>query len=187
MGGIGFGALAAGADAEGAGLGGHLLLAGHAFQRRGHVGVDALGADGVAAGFHEGAHGFRRFGLAEDDAVHAAAEDLPELPGIVQHIGFRGAVDGRFHHHGGGTMAGAGGAAIDQAAHVGGEAGHVEGAVLHADVDIVGPGAGIDLALLVGEHVPGVVAGVVDADILLQQLDAAVDARHGSSPVLAEG
>ena len=59
-------------------------------------------------------------------------------------------------------------------------AGHVEGAVLHADIDVVGPGLGVLAALLVGQHVAGMRAVVVDRLVGFQQLDGAVDALgHG--------
>ena len=56
-------------------------------------------------------------------------------------------------------------------------------AVLHADIDVVGPGAGIVAALRVGQHVAAMRAVVVDRLILRQQFDGAVDAvGHNGSP-----
>ena len=72
-------------------------------------------------------------------------------------------------------MAGARGAGVDQAAHVVGETGHVERAVLHADIHVVGPGAGIFAALRVSQHVTGMRTVVVDRLTLRQQFDCAVD------------
>ena len=141
----------------------------------------------VAAGFDEGAHRVGGFRLAEQDAVHAAAEDLAELPGIEAHIRLVGAVHRRFDDHRGRAVAGAGRAAIDEAAHVFGEPGHVEGAVLHADIDVVGPGAGILDALRMGQHVAGMRAGVVDRLVRREQLDGAVDARCHQFPPSCTG
>ena len=53
-------------------------------------------------------------------------------------------------------------------AHVFGEPGHVERAVLHADIDVVGPGAGILAALRVGQHMAGMGADVIDRLVLRQ-------------------
>src|SRR6185312_2979498 len=55
----------------------------HPGQRRRNVGIDADRIVGIAAGFHEGAHCVGRLRLAQQDAMHPAAEDLAELPGIV--------------------------------------------------------------------------------------------------------
>src|SRR5262245_11562244 len=52
-------------------------------QWRGNVGIDADRIVRVAAGFHEGPHRIGTFRLAQKDAMHAAAEDLAELPGVV--------------------------------------------------------------------------------------------------------
>ena len=56
-----------------------------------------------------------------------------------------------------------------------GEAGHVEGAMLHADIHVIGPGGGVFPALGVGQHVAAVRSVVVDCLVLFQQLDGAVD------------
>src|SRR5260370_16825396 len=77
-------------------------------------------------------------------------------------------------------VAGIGRPAVDQAAHVFGQRRHVEGAMLHADIDVVGPGLGVLATLLVGQNVAGMRAVVVDRLIGFQQLDGAVDALgHG--------
>ena len=61
---------------------------------------------GIAAGFHEGAHRVGGLRLAEQDAVHAAAEDLAELPGVVADVHLVGAVHRRLDDHGRGAVAG---------------------------------------------------------------------------------
>ncbi len=120
----------------------------------------------VARGLDEGADCADGFGLAEEQAVDAAAEDLAHLPGVVADHVFRQAVDREFDDDGGGAMAGFRRSAFDQAAHVLFKAGEVEGAMLHADVDVVGPSVGVFLAGLEPEFVPGVMAHVVDRLIL---------------------
>jgi hypothetical protein len=151
------------------------------------VGSDLVGACfvvGEAAGADELLDRIGRLGLAEQDAVHAARQDLAELPGIVGDVGSVDAVDRCLDDDGGRPMAGVGRPAIDQAAHVFAERRHVEGAVLHADIDVVGPGLGVLSALLVGQHVAGMRAVVVDRLTGFQELDGAVDAfRHGRSSV----
>ena len=117
--------------------------------------------------------------------MHAAPEDLAELPGVEADIRLIGAVHRRLDDDRRRAVSRAGRPAIDQAAHVLGQPGHVEGAVLHADIDVVGPGAGILATLRVGQHVAGVRAVVVDRLVLRQQFDGPVDAsRHGGSPLL---
>ncbi len=134
----------------------------------------------VAAGFHEGAHGAGGFRLAQQHAMHAAPEDLAELPGIVADVLRIGAVHRRLHHHRGRPVARARRPAGDQAEHVLGQTGHVEGAVLHADIDVVGPGLRVLPPLRVGQHVAGMVAGVVDRLPRREQFDRPVDPwRHG--------
>ena len=52
--------------------------------------------------------------------------------------------------------------------------------MLHADIDVVGPGAGIGPALRPGQHMPGMRPDVVDRLVLPEQFDRAVDpACHG--------
>ena len=130
----------------------------------------------IAAGFDKSAHGIRRLRLAQQDAVHAAAQDLAELPGVEVDIGGVDAVDRRFDDDGRGAVAGARRPAVDEAAHILGEARHVERAVLHPDIDVVGPGARVRAALRVGQHMPAMAADVVDRLVLLQQFERAVDA-----------
>jgi hypothetical protein len=55
--------------------------------------------------------------------------------------------------------------------------------VLHADIHVVGPGAGIDATLRMGQHMAAVRTVIIDRLILLQQFDAAVDPRtHEEAP-----
>src|SRR5204863_381907 len=75
--------------------------------------------------------------------------------------------------------AGAGRAGLDHAPQICFEPGHVKGALLHADIDVIGPGAGILAALRAGQHMPAMGADVIDRLVLRQELDRAVDAaRH---------
>src|SRR5260370_5312692 len=94
--------------------------------------------------------------------MRAAAEGLAKLPGIEPDIGRVGTVDRRLDDHCRGAMAGAGRPALDQPLQVFGEAGHVEGAVLHPDIDVVGPGAGILVALGAGQHMAAMSADIID-------------------------
>ena len=116
---------------------------------------------GIAAGFDKGAHRVRRLGLAHQDPVHTAAEDLAELPGVEADIGGVSAVDRRFDDDRRGTVARAGRAAIDETAHVLGEARHVEGAVLHPDIDVVGPTLCVLAPLGVSQRVSAMAADIV--------------------------
>jgi len=117
--------------------------------------------------------------------AHAAAEDLAELPGVEPHIRLVRAVHRRFHDDCWRAVARAGDAAIDQATHVVRKAGHVESAVLHADIDVVGPGGGVGQALRMGEHVAGMRADIVDRLALRQEFDRAVDAAGHGVPLWA--
>ena len=130
----------------------------------------------IAAGLDERPHRIGGLGLAQQDAMHAAAEDLAELPGVEPHVRLVGAVHRRLDDDRRRAMAGARRAAIDQAAQILGEAGHVERTVLHADIHVVGPGAGILAALRMGQHVTGMRTVVVDRLALCQQFDRPVDA-----------
>ena len=107
--------------------------------------------------------------------MHAAAEDLAELPGIVAHMRGVDAVDRRLDDDRRRAMARPRRPGIAHAAQVFGKARHVERAVLHADIHVVGPGAGIDAALRMGQHMAAVRAVVVDRLVLLQKFDAAID------------
>ncbi len=134
----------------------------------------------IAAGFHEGPRSLSAFRLAQQDAVHPAAEDLAELPGVIAHLRGIDAVDRRLDDHRRRAVSRAGRPGIDHAVHVLREARHVEAAVLHADIDVVGPACGIDAALRLGQHVTAVRTVIIDGLILLQKFDAAIDATaHG--------
>ena len=136
----------------------------------------------IAAGLDERPHRIGGLGLAQQDAVHATAEDLTELPGIEPHVRLVGAVHRRLDDDRRRAMTGARRTAIDQAAQVFGQAGHVEGAMFHADVHVVGPGAGILAALRLGQHMTGMRAVVVDRLTLCQQFDRPVDAIGHAIP-----
>ena len=142
--------------------------------------VDTLQVVRVPARFDQGADGGRGFSLTQQDAVHASPEYLPELPGAGPDMVFVDAIDRGLDDDGGGAMAGAGRSAGNEAAHVGLETGHVEAAVLHADVHVVGPGGGVLATLVKAEDVTAVWAVIVNRLILSQQLDGAVDpVGHG--------
>ncbi len=107
--------------------------------------------------------------------MRPAAEDLAELPGVVTHMRGIDSVHRRLDNDGRCTVPRPRRPGIDHAAHVRGKARHVEGAVLHADIHVVGPGAGIDVPLRMGQHMAAVRTVVIDGLILLQKLDAATD------------
>src|SRR5437762_4413719 len=117
-------------------------LAPHALQRGRREGIDTFEVMRVAAALDKGAHCAGRLGLAQQDAMHAAPEDLAELPGVVADIGDVGAVDRRLDNDCRRAVAGAGRASLDQALQIFLKPSHIEGAVLHADIDVIGPGAG---------------------------------------------
>src|SRR6266571_7576242 len=108
--------------------------------------------------------------------MRAAPEDLAELPGVVADVGLVGAVDRGLDDDRRGAVARAGRAALDEALQIFGKPGHVEGAVLHPDIDVVGPGLGILAALGAAQHMAGMGAEVIDRLVLRQELDRAVDA-----------
>ncbi len=114
--------------------------------------------------------------------MHAAPEDLAELPGVVADVGFVGAVDWRLDDDRRGAVAGTGRAALDEAGHVFGQARHIEGAVLHADIDVVGPGGGVLPPLRARQQMPAMGARVIDRLALRQQFDGAVDAAGHAQP-----
>ena len=62
------------------------------------------------------------------------------------------------------------------------EARHIESAVLHADIHVIGKGRGVDAALRMGQHMATVRTVIVDRDILLQEFDAAIDTRYHDGP-----
>jgi hypothetical protein len=77
---------------------------------------------------------------------------------------------------------------VDQAPQILIQPGHIESPVLHAHVDIIGPGAGVEFALFIGENMAGVAAHVIDRLVLRQQFDGAIDAWwHEIVPLVAKG
>src|SRR5712691_8818118 len=116
----------------------------------------------IATRLHKRPHRVSGFRLTEQDAMHATGEDLPELPGIVAHDQLVRAVYGDFDNHCRRAVTAAGGAAVHQAMHIRVQPGHVEGAVFHADVDVIGPGVGVLLALLVSQDVPGMATDIIN-------------------------
>src|SRR5882724_12575776 len=107
--------------------------------------------------------------------MHPATEDLAELPGVVAHISGVDSIHRGLDDHTRRAVPRPCRPGIDHAAHIFGKAGHVEAAVLHADIHVVGPGASIDAALRVGQHMAAVRTVIIDRLILLQQFDAATD------------
>src|SRR3989441_4606441 len=120
--------------------------------------------------------------------MHPAAADLAELPGVVAHISGADSIHRGLDDHTRRAMPRPCRPGIDHAAHVFGKAGHVEAAVLHADIHVVGPGPGIDAALRVGQHMAAVRTVVIDRLIVLQQFDGAIDPlSHEWSPPAVSG
>src|SRR5260370_28939464 len=117
--------------------------------------------------------------------MRAASEDLAELPGVVAHIAFVGAVDRSFDDDRRGAVAGAGRAGLDEALQIFGKPGHVEGAVLHPDIDVIGPGAGVLAALGATQDMAGMGAEVIDRLVLRQELDRPVDAACHEGSLLS--
>ncbi len=115
--------------------------------------------------------------------MDAPPENLAELPGVEADIGGVGAVDRRFDDDRRGAVPGAGRTAFDEPRHVFGKPGHVESAMLHADIDIIGPGQGILSPLRARQHMAAMAADVINRLILRQQLDCPVDALgHNHTP-----
>src|SRR5262249_45368526 len=102
--------------------------------RRGNGRVDAVVMMRIAAEFDKGSDGIGRLGLPHQDPLHAAAEDLPELPGVKADIGSIGAVDRRLDDDGRCAVTRTRWAALDETPHVLGKARHVERAMLHSDI-----------------------------------------------------
>ena len=155
----------------------------HSLGRRGQSLIDAGRLMRIAAAFYKGADRRRRFRLAEQQAVHAAAEDLAELPRIEADVCGIGAVDRRLDDDCRRAVTRAGRAALDEPAHIFGEARHVERPVLHADIDVIGPDMRVFAPLRVGQHVAAMAAGVIDRLVLLQKFDGAVDMVGHGFPV----
>jgi hypothetical protein len=76
------------------------------------------------------------------------------------------------------------GPGIDQPTHVFIQPGHVEGAVFHADVDVVGPRLRVFAALLIRQNMPGVAPHIVDRLPSFQQLNGAIDTPCHDQPLL---
>ena len=94
--------------------------------------------------------------------MNASGKDLSDLPGVVSNFGFTHAVHRQFDVYCGGAMAAVGWAAVGEPSHEVVESGHIEGTVLHADVDAVGPGFRQLFAALVREVGSGVGAHCED-------------------------
>ena len=118
--------------------------------------------------------------------MRPASQDLAKLPGIEANIRLVRAVDRSLHDHRRRAVTRSGRAAIHQPPHIRLEAGHIERPVLHPDIDVIGPGAGVVAPLLMGQHVAAMLAVVINRLPLLQQFDGSVDTvRHVGPPVLA--
>ena len=131
--------------------------------------------DRIATRFDKRPHRFRRLGLAEQDTVYAPRQDLAELPGVKAYDLSGRPFDRRLDDDGRCAVTAACGPAVDQTAHVLVQPGHVEGAVFHAHVDVVGPGSCIFHALFMGEDVARVPTDIVDRLVLGKQFDGSVD------------
>src|ERR1700694_563812 len=107
--------------------------------------------------------------------MRPAAEDLAELPGVVTHMRGIDSIHRCLDNHRWCAVPRPCRPGIDHAAHVLGKASHVEAAVLHADIHVVGPGTGIDATLRMGQYVATMRTVIVDRLILLQYFDAATD------------
>src|SRR5712691_12541533 len=120
--------------------------------------------------------------------MHPAAEDLAELPGVVTDMRGVDSIHRCLDDHRRRVVPRPCRPGIDHAAHVPGKAGHVEAAVLHADIHVVGPGSSIDATLRMGQHVAAMRTVIIDRLILLQQFDAATDPlTHEWSPPTVSG
>ena len=64
------------------------------------------------------------------------------------------------------VLEGIGRTGVEETLHIRSQACHVESAMFHADIDVVGPGPSIGPALCGAQHVAGMVADVVDGLIL---------------------
>ena len=131
-------------------------------------------------GLDEGFDGLRGLGVAQQQTVHAAGEQLAHLPRVRAHDVGGGALDGQFDDHGGHRVgcrgvAMAGGKALHEAV----EPGQVEGTVLHANVDVICPGPRGGTACFEAEFGAGVAAGVEDGLPGGQSGHCTVSAGHG--------
>ena len=91
------------------------------------------------------------------------------MPCIEADIVSIGAVDRGLDDDGWRAVPRAGRAPIDETAHVFGKTGHIERSVLHADINVVGPGVGVLLSLVVGQGMAAMAADVINRLVLLQQ------------------
>ncbi len=159
----------------------------HALDRRGQRRIDPALMVRIAAGFDKGPHRALRFGLAQQHAMHAAPEDLAELPGIETDIGGVGAVDRGLDDDRRRAVPRTGRPGLGEARHVFGEPAHVERAMLHPDIDVIGPGGGILAALRAGQYMPAMTADIINRLALRQQLDRPIDPHGYRSPLVAGG
>ena len=110
--------------------------------------------------------------------MHAGGQQVGQLPGVrLHHLG-RDAGGRQGGEDGECAVAAAGGAAVDQPAHEGAQADHIEGLVLELDDQVVVGGPGGRHTGLVGEDRGALAEGRL---VLLEQLDEPVDARHVAS------
>ncbi len=149
-----------------------LIPRGRARQR----GVDPVEVMRIAAAFDKRPRRARRLGLAQQNAVRPPPQDLPELPRIEPHMVLVDAVDRRLDDDGRAAVPRPCRPGIDEPGHVSEQPRHIERAVLHPDIDVVGPGTMILAPLRMRQHMPGMVADVVDCLVRRQKLDRAVDA-----------
>ena len=134
--------------------------------------------DGIATRFDKGAHRICGFGLTEQNAVDAARENLAKLPRIVAHDLLVRALHRGFDNDGRRPVPAVRRPARDQPAHVLVQPGQIERPMFHTHIDVIRPSAGVFLALLKREHMPGVRAHVINGLILRQQFNCAIDAIH---------
>ena len=107
--------------------------------------------------------------------MYAPRKNLAELPGVEAHDLFRCSLHRRFDDNGRRSVSTASGATVDETAQILIQPGHVEGAMFHTYVDVVGPCSRIFYALRVGEHMPCVSSHIVDRLVLGKQFDGSID------------
>ena len=142
------------------------------------IGAGARG-EGVARRLHERAYRFRRFGMAQKQAVDAGGEHLLDHPSIRADRLLVRPVHRERHDHCGCPVPAPRGTAVGEPMHELHQPAHVEGAVLHVVGDVVRP--------RLRQRAPSVVLAGADAVdelevhrlTLLQQLDRFVDTPHG--------
>jgi len=94
----------------------------------------------IAAAFDKRPRRAGALRLAQQYTMRAAAKNLAELPRVEADIRLVGAIDRRLDDDGRRAMTGACRSAIDQPLEILSEAGHVERAMFHADINIISPG-----------------------------------------------